>query len=230
MSLVLEALRRQQADTDPAAAVTLALAADQRKRQRTWVVLLTLALLLNAAVLAWLFRDRLFGIAIQEAAIVEPLPGPASAPTADDTAPTAPGAAGAAAAPTAPGDSPITSAASPSPPTPLPAAAAGPGASAPAAIAPPTPATVYPEVPAARIFERIAFGSLPPEARSRFPGIVISTHVYAEDPALRAIVANGTRLQEGDRVAGLLIREIREDGVVLEFEPYLVEVPVFSDW
>ena len=45
-----------------------------------------------------------------------------------------------------------------------------------------------------------------------------------------AIVANGTRLQEGDQVAGMTIREINEFGVVLEFESYLVDVPVFTDW
>jgi hypothetical protein len=84
--------------------------------------------------------------------------------------------------------------------------------------------------PRPSVFERVTLDALPAAARERFPGIAISTHVYAQDPAMRAIIANGVRLQEGDRVAGLLIREINEDGVVLEFENYLVEVPVFTDW
>ena len=47
---------------------------------------------------------------------------------------------------------------------------------------------------------------------------------------MRAIVVNGERLQEGSQVNGLTIREINEFGVVLEFESYLVDVPVFTDW
>jgi general secretion pathway protein B len=71
---------------------------------------------------------------------------------------------------------------------------------------------------------------LPSAARARFPGIVFSTHIYAEDADLRAIVANGQRLREGERVRGLRIREITETGVVLAFEDYLVEVPIVTDW
>jgi hypothetical protein len=59
---------------------------------------------------------------------------------------------------------------------------------------------------------------------------VISTHIYSEDPALRAVVANGTRRREGERVRGLTIARIEAEAVVVEFENYLVEIPVFTDW
>jgi len=221
MSLVLEALRKQQAASDPTAAVALALVTEQRRRQRTWIVLLAMALLLNAAVFAWLFRDRLIGLPEPAA----PVAGQAAAPepttivteTPPGATPALPLAADQAQA-AAPLDASQAGATAAVTPAPLPGPAAA-VAAAPAPLPPP-----------ARVIERIAFEDLPAGPRSRFPGIAFSTHIYAEDPALRAIVANGQRLQEGDRVADLLIREIAENGIVLEFEDYLVEVPVFTDW
>ncbi len=103
----------------------------------------------------------------------------------------------------------------PSSPTPSPAAA-------PAAAEPPA------DVPAGP--QRIRLGDLPAAARARFPGIAFSTHIYSDDPAQRAVVANGQRLREGDRIRGLEVVEITETGVVLAFENYLVEVPIAVDW
>ena len=58
MSLVLEALRRQQTEDDQGTAVALALANQRQRRQRNWLIVLSAALFLNAALFAWLFRDR----------------------------------------------------------------------------------------------------------------------------------------------------------------------------
>lgn len=223
MSLVLEALRKQQAASDPTAAVALALVTEQRRRQRTWIALLAMALLLNAAVFAWLFRDRLIGLPEPAA----PVAGQAAAPEPTTiVTETPPGAT-----PALPLAADQAQAAAPLDASQAGATAAGTAAAlpGPAAAVPPAPAPA-PIPPPARVIERIAFENLPAGPRSRFPGIAFSTHIYAEDPSLRAIVANGQRLQEGDRVADLLIREIAENGIVLEFEDYLVEVPVFTDW
>lgn len=206
MSLVLEALRKQQADADPSAAATLGLMVEQRRRQRVWIALLTVALLLNAAVFAWLFRDRL-----------------TVAPGRADAAGAAP-----VAELVAPADTPSDQARAE---IPAPAEAAVPP---PAAVATTPQQEPYPSASAAapppRVVERVTLDALPSSSRSRFPGLAISTHVYADDASMRAIVVNGERLQEGDAAAGLTIREITESGVVVEFEDYLVEVPVFTDW
>jgi len=208
MSLVLDALRRQQAEQEPGAAVTLALAAEHRHRQRMWIAVLAVALMLNAAVLAWIFIGRDAGMS----AGPDTTPQPATAPT-QPAAPTASEVVPAAPEPTTAG---ATSPAADTAPTPTPPAAA--------------PAPPSPEPPLRVIVERLPLDALPGSVRARFPGIAFSTHVYAADPSLRAIVANGERLQEGERVRGLLIREITETGVVFEFENYLVEVPVFTEW
>lgn len=77
---------------------------------------------------------------------------------------------------------------------------------------------------------RVTLRNLPETVRARLPGLAFSTHVYAEDADLRAVVANGRRLVEGDRLSGVGIHAITETGVVLTFENYLIEVPVFTDW
>ena len=67
-------------------------------------------------------------------------------------------------------------------------------------------------------------------SQSAAPGIVISSHVYADDPENRTIIANGVTLQEGSVLAGLPLKEIGPNGIVVEFESWLVEIPVFADW
>ena len=106
-------------------------------------------------------------------------------------------------------------------------------AAAPARVtpeAPPATALAEPAAPPRSEPERIPLGKLPPDARDRFPGIAFSTHIYAEDPELRAVVANGRRLTEGERIRGLEIVQITASGVVLAFENYRVEVPMVTDW
>jgi general secretion pathway protein B len=71
---------------------------------------------------------------------------------------------------------------------------------------------------------------MPQSARRRFPSLSFSTHVYASDPGLRAIVVNGTRLTEGDALGALVVHEITEEGAVFSFDSYLVSIPVLEDW
>ena len=72
--------------------------------------------------------------------------------------------------------------------------------------------------------------AMPQSARRRFPSLSFSTHIYADDPALRAIVVNGTRLTEGDGLGDLVVHEITEEGAVFSFDRYLVSIPVLENW
>ncbi len=201
MSFVLEALKKQEADADPDAAVSLARAAAQTRRHRLWMGLFAAAMAVNVAVLVWVL-------------IPPGAPAPVGSPVGEPGEPVAELAAA------APG---LERPAATKPPSPEPAA--------PAPAAGPATADPAPSAPApARPLRRVSLGALPEPVRRRFPGIAFSTHIYSEDPELRAIVANGNRLQEGDRVRGLLIEEITESGVVLAFEDYLVEVPLALEW
>jgi general secretion pathway protein B len=54
--------------------------------------------------------------------------------------------------------------------------------------------------------------------RKDIPQFNLSMHVFAADPAARFIVVDGERKVEGDAVKeGLVLREVRTDGIVLEF-------------
>lgn len=53
--------------------------------------------------------------------------------------------------------------------------------------------------------------------RKDLPPIKLSMHVYSPDPAQRFVILNDSRLVEGDAQEDLTLREIRPDGVVLEF-------------
>ncbi len=77
---------------------------------------------------------------------------------------------------------------------------------------------------------RLALAALPAAARREFPQLVFSTHVYADDPALRAVVVNGQRLTEGNSLGGLYLNEITENGVVFATGDYLVDIAVLDDW
>jgi hypothetical protein len=57
-----------------------------------------------------------------------------------------------------------------------------------------------------------------------------STHIYADEADLRAIVVNGVRLKEGDRLDNVRLQEITEEGAVFAFENQLVSISVLDSW
>jgi general secretion pathway protein B len=214
MSFVLEALKKHEADRSPDAAAALAVAALQHRRHRVWAGVAVAALLVNAVVLAWFLGGPWLQPGPPPAAEVSPAEAPLAA----------------VAPPAQPADAP--------PEQPAPATAVAPALAMTAPVAPvadsPAPvaeAVVAPQpAPPVPRLVRLALQDLPSDTRRRFPGIAFSTHIYAEDPDLRAVVANGQRLIEGDRVRGLVIEEISASGVTLRFEDFLVDVPLVADW
>lgn len=228
MSLVLEALKKQEAGQDPEAAVSLARASNARRRHRLWAGLFAVAMAVNAALLVWVFvLPATTGSRIPDPTVTPPAhEGTEDTGTASTEGAERPG--GTRSAESA-GDSiaqPRLRA--PQNPTPESAPTAAP-AEAPAQTITPPPTAAARPAPAAAV-RRVRLGELPADVRRRFPGIAFSTHIYADDADLRAVMANGQRLTEGDRIRGLELLEITEDGVVLGFERYEVVVPIVTDW
>ena len=89
---------------------------------------------------------------------------------------------------------------------------------------------IGPNATTAPAAEPVRVDDLPGSQRNRFPSLSFSTHIYADDADLRAIVVNGTRLEEGDRLGALSLHEITEDGAVFRFENRLVSVSVLDEW
>ena len=120
-------------------------------------------------------------------------------------------------------------------PPPVPVAAAPPTASSePVAAVPPqqaTPATAQPNSAPAKPTDGIQMAptasaapavpqyyELAYSVRKDIPQFNQSMHVFSADPAARFIVVDGERKAEGDAVKeGLVLREVRTDGIVLEF-------------
>ena len=60
---------------------------------------------------------------------------------------------------------------------------------------------------------------LPYATRKDLPNLALTMHVYANDPHERFVVIKGERHAEGDDLGdGVILREIRPDGMVLEFK------------
>jgi general secretion pathway protein B len=92
--------------------------------------------------------------------------------------------------------------------------ASGEGAGKPAAgaraEAASKPATAAPPMP--------LYYELPYNVRKDLPALNVSMHVYAAVPAQRFVVVDGDRKAEGETIKDdVKLREIRPDGIVLEF-------------
>lgn len=69
--------------------------------------------------------------------------------------------------------------------------------------------------------EPITYWELPDAVREDFPEIKFSVLVYSEAPADRFVLVNGQRLSEGDSYQeGLVVKEIRRDGVIFSYRLY----------
>jgi len=69
--------------------------------------------------------------------------------------------------------------------------------------------------------EPIGYWELPDSIRADVPEIKFSVLVYAASPSDRFVLVNGQRLGEGDSLKpGLVVKEIRRDGVVFSYRLY----------
>lgn len=212
MSYILDALKKAEADQNPDLRARLELHR-QSQRQHSWgLYLIAAALIGNLTVLVWLFGPFTDNTPVATPAASATVPEPSASIAPAEPAP--PSAAD------SPSQLPAARSAIRTEATP----AARPDTTQPAA----KPATPSPAPVAEPIHTNIA--GMSNAARARFPELSFSTHVYAADPALRAVVVNGERLVEGDRLDNLRLTNITETGVVFRFEDYLVSVSVIDDW
>jgi general secretion pathway protein B len=207
MSFILDALRKSEAEKARGEAPSLLVSGSPRVRPlaRGLIVALVVALAINAGVLAvWMLRQ-----------------GSGETP-----------ATVAAVTPAAPANEPVEATV-----TSLPASEP---ASVPA-VQPPLPV----EAPSATAF---AASELPEtdvigpdrvitpddvvtDAAAMAPAIEISTHVFSDDPTLRAVTIDGRRLREGDEIRpGTWLVEITESGIVVETDGVRSEMDVLQDW
>ncbi len=84
-------------------------------------------------------------------------------------------------------------------------------------LAPASPAVAAP--PALPRLDVPTYYDLPFATRKALPPLSMSMHVYTADPKQRFVILDGTRMAEGDSTPdNMSLREIRPDGVILEFQ------------
>ena len=72
---------------------------------------------------------------------------------------------------------------------------------------------------------------LPEDVRNNLPAMTFSFHVYSSNPQQRTIIINNRRMREGEEVnAGLLLQEITEDGVILQYLQHRIHISVLAGW
>lgn len=77
----------------------------------------------------------------------------------------------------------------------------------------------------------VDINDLPDHVIQRLPEIQITTHIFASDSDLRMVNINGVSRREGDLVTNsLLLVEITEDGVVMNYEGYAYAINILEDW
>lgn len=241
MSLILEALRRSEAERRRGAPPGLFDGASGRvaATRPVWPLMLAGVLLgaaLAGGVLWWLIGggnvsdDSQSNSPTPEAprtANVTPVPSAqrevtaVAVPSAPRASAASPVSASAAASPTA------TEIAAPTTPidSEAPSTHAAPALpSAPAASPEPEPDTVRPPDPltgpAAGDVPRASLGA------EALPPLRLSMHVFAETPAQRFAILDGQRVREGDRVTDdLQVLEIRRDGLRLSWQGQVLWLP-----
>lgn len=221
MSMILEALRKSEAERQrgraPGLFVEQRPARARERRVPGWAW--SLGALLLAVLLAWVWRDGR-----------RPLLPAVPEPVADQAAPASSPQNTPRVERKATGSDALAPITLPPRPSPEPAAAlarpaetaAGKTARAPTEVPPvetsraaaatepgvPPPADALPYVP--------GLAALPASERAALPPLKLSMHVFNADPAQRFVILDGQRLGQGaSPVAGVVLEEIRRDGLVL---------------
>jgi general secretion pathway protein B len=222
MSFILEALKKSEerrrlldASRQPRPRILdMSLAGSRR-----WPTWLFLGLLLAALAGGWWLRGASQPATVESPVITAPTPLP-TIPTAAPALPQITPVTTTASAP------PLREAARPAPSAPVPTASSGetarPARGKPAvaqSVSPP-PAGVSP--PAG---PRPVSREIPPAVRDRVPGLTMSLHFYADEPARRMVRIDDRIMREGQTVAeNLVLEEITPSGAIFSFAGERFEV------
>jgi general secretion pathway protein B len=152
-----------------------------------------------------------------------PIPMPDTGPTTRQPVAVAPPVAAPLPAPTPVPNKPKLPPAAPTPAGPGAVIASGEGETKTEPVA---AATAPADATASKPNDTPMFWQLPYNLRKDLPAFNVTMHVYSADPAKRFVVINGDRKAEGDTLGtDIALREIRNDGVVLEIKGQRFLVP-----
>lgn len=77
----------------------------------------------------------------------------------------------------------------------------------------------------------VRISTLPADVQKQIPDLSFTSHIYSSDPSLRAVTINGRQVREGESLGNeLTLVEITEDGVILRYRHYTLDMSVIRDW
>jgi len=80
-----------------------------------------------------------------------------------------------------------------------------------------------------RIIAPQRISELPEDIQRQIPDLVFSSHLYSDD--FRLVNINGQMMREDEYIAPeLLLVEITEDGVILDFREHRISMSILQDW
>jgi general secretion pathway protein B len=222
MSFILDALRKSEIERQRQSGPSIAEFPIARQDRRLPIALVVIGLLLAvniAVVVYFMLRDTGSPAAVAASATptAEPLPPPATSPAATPAAQPPPAAGSQLASQSLPAeleleppavyyDAPATEAPDPPDPTLLPEAVARPG-------------VAYGDAPQGDDLPSVA-------AATGLPELSVDLHIFAADPAKRAVFINGRRYTQGARTAeGPVVEEITPEGAVLSYRGRRFQLP-----
>lgn len=204
MSLILQALKKAEAEREVGKVPTLATAVEmprpRAQRERRWVLWAGAGLGATAVVAAWWWPRAEPRVTLPPAAKA-PVPPPlAVTPPPPTPAPPLP--------PLPPPPAPVAAAPLPRP-------------------APPAPKPAPPPRPAAKEAEVVVpLEQLAPDLRAALPSLKVSGSIWSEVPADRMLMIDGQVLREGDAVApGLQLVRIGQRSAVMRLRGTAFSVP-----
>ena len=231
MSYILDALKKSEAERSnrdhPEFAHRVPFEPALRKKREIWPYLLVLALLANALVVVYVMWPQPntgdAAVVSGEPAVVE-RQGPVQREAADNapeqsapeeaeaSAPSrATEASEATEVPEVSGVSETSEAPAPTIPADSPSQAS--------AEASPNDSPEPPDIP-----------EMPRSVQRRVPEMTFNAHLHSSNPSSRSVMINNRMLREGDRVGGLVIKEITPAGVVFRLDKHVFQIDIVRDW
>ena len=230
MSYILDALKKSEAERSNAdqtgSGHRVSFASTPGKQREIWPYLLALALMANAAVVAYLAWPESApgdGAAVPGEVATVQKPQPEEEATAA-TAPELPARENVqeeeteASAPVVPEEEPSVS----------PAESAEPAAGEPDRS--PQDNATSPDLTAEAPEDVPPIHDMPRSVQQRVPEMTFNGHVWSSRPSSRSVMINNRLLREGARFQGLVIEEITAAGVVFRLDRHVFEIDVVRDW
>jgi general secretion pathway protein B len=236
MSYILDALRKSETERRqgrvPDLGQQVQLIHRPKKKRVSPALWVSLALILNAAVLAfvfwpgtplpWVAESQSEAPAPEKATVPEPVPlAPATEPEPASEDPVAETGA-------IPEPDPVESTPSPIPSEP-PVAVNRERATVivPSSAISETAVPMVEQEQAGRVPHLV---ELPLSFQKSVPDLTFNSHIYSSSPASRRVMINDTYLRVGDTFEGLRVDDITEEGVVLSRDGRRFRVGVVRDW